>query len=185
MAKKILKIVAIVLVSIIALGIVWFAWASQANKKKLSSNEKVYEATDSNAKNALLVYQKSRTSYASDVAASIANGLVAEGYQVTVNYPGDFVGTDLSAYDLVVFGTPIYMSQISSNLSDYINSVENWGQAKVVYYRTGMLESTPDEDKAINELFEGKPLAGTTKIIQSEYKADKNVATNAINSVLA
>lgn len=184
MGKKILKTMGIIFLVIIISGMAWFAWARQANSAKLDSNEKIYEASGNDGKTALLVYQKSRTSLAGNVADTMAKTIAEGGYQVTVNYPGDYLGTDLSGYDLVVLGSPIYMSGISSNLSNYMKSVENWGDAKVVYYRTGMLESSSDEEKAVDELLTDIPVAGTFKILQSDYNEDSTVAAEAIKAYM-
>ncbi len=89
-----------------------------------------------------------------------------------VNHPGDFLPTDLSGYDLVMFGSPVYVSSLSPVLEKYIKSVKNFGKAKIIYYTTGVLETTEDL-KPIPETFKGIKFTGIVKIAKVDLEQRK------------
>lgn len=181
--KKILKAIVFTFLAIILLGMLWFAWASHANKTEHKSNPINYESKKEEAKKALLVYQKSRTSFSNNLAVSVAESLSENGYNVLMNYPGDYLSKDLSEYDLLIFQSPVYMATPSPVLTDYIKSIENYGDAKVIFYSTGMLDTT-EEFASIEELFSNHPLDGLFKITQSEFKRDRNIAWSYIQEII-
>lgn len=181
--KKIILIILLLFVLIIALGIAWFAWASHANKMKLKSDSISYECGNSDAPKALIVYQKSRTDFAENVMKSYAKKVSEKGYNVTVNHPGDYMPKDVSEYDIVIFQSPVYMAATSPVMNDYISSINNFGDAKLVFIATGMLESE-EEFSAIEELFNDHKLDYLFKITQSDYKKDNNYAWNEISKIL-
>lgn len=181
--KRVLIVGVLVFLGIAILGIIYFFWASYANKVANKSNPIDYESKTDDAKKALLVYQRSRTSFASKVAVSIAEKLSENGYDVLMNYPGDYMTKDLSEYDLVILQSPIYMAGASSVLADYIKSIENYGDAKVIFCCTGML-NTMEEITSIKELFANSTLDGLIKITQSEFKNNNNLAWDYISELL-
>lgn len=175
MVKKILKIAGVVFIIIILLCMVWFAWARRINNKELDNHEVIYKSSSKEAKKAMIIYQKSNTSISDDIAKSIAVKLADNGYDVMVNYPGEFLSDDLSKYDLVVFGSPTYMASVSSVLQNYIKRVTDCGNAKLLFYSVGMLDSTEELD-SVDELFPNIRLEGKFKVVQSEFKENENTA---------
>lgn len=182
--KKIVKILVIILVAMFLLLIVWFAWARMINSKELNSNEVIYNSNNNNiSKKAIIIYQKSNTSVSDDVAKTLAETLSDNNYDVLVNYPGAFLPKDLSEYNLIIFGSPIYMASTSSTLNNYIEQVKVGENAKVLYYTVGMLDST-EEFASIDELFSTIKLDGKFKIVQGKFKKDKNEAKEKLEKYI-
>ena len=180
--KRIILIVVVVFVLTVGLGMAWFAWASHANKIELKSEPISYKSSSTDAKKALIVYQKSRTDFADNVLKSYTKRISENGYDVLVNHPGDYMSTDVSGYDLVIFQSPIYMAATSPVMNDYISSITNFGDAKLVFLATGMLEST-EEFSSIEKMFNNK-LSCLFKVTQSDYKNDNDFAWNEISKLL-
>lgn len=155
----------------------WWIWAVSANKIVHDDIYTEYESTEADASKVLLVYQPGRTSFSEEVATDIAKGLNDNGYNVTLTTANDKLTRDLSGYEMVVFGTPIYMSMYSSVIGDYVADIENYGDAKIVFYCTGMLENTVEFD-TMKQLFDGENLTEVKKISKSMYLEDKEVAYN-------
>lgn len=153
----------------------WCYWVVSGNSKMYDDIYTEYSSTLENANNALVVYQPSRTVFSEEVATDIAKGLNDTGYHVVVTTPNDKLTKDLSQYQVVVFGTPIYMGQCSSSLKTYINSIENFGDAKLYFYSIGMLESAP-EFKEMEEILQGKNMVDISKISKSNIIEDKEHA---------
>ena len=168
MIKKIVKTIVFCFIVIIVSLIGFLIWISRTNKIQNKDNpvEYVIENPD---KKAIVIYQKGRTDYPLEVADYIADKLSNDGYQVLVNHPGDFLPTDLSEYDLIMFGTPVYASTVSSVLETYIKSVTNFGDAKVIYYITGMRTGGEELD-IIPETFSEIPITAIIKIDKSEFE---------------
>ena len=111
MIKKILLTVLAVIVVFIG-SVVWIV---KANDKENKDNAVSFDKGNS-SKTALIVYQNGRSSFSKDVGENIAKGLSEDGYKVITNQPGDYLEKDLSKYDLVIFGSPIYAGQTSSQI---------------------------------------------------------------------
>lgn len=176
MKKVLLGIGLIVIVALISV-----VWTSKANDAENSDNPVVFG--DGNSKNALLVYQKGRASFAKDVAENIAQGLSEDGYKVVANQPGDFLEKDLSKYDVVIFGSPIYAAQTSKQIKKYADSIKNYGDAKVICYCIGQVEDKDESGDFNNDCFGGKA-AGAFKVVKSKFDADKNYPIEKVRAIL-
>lgn len=166
--KIILACIAVVLIGVIG----WAYWVVSVNSKVFDDIYTEYASSQVNAKNAILIYQPSRTSFSEDVATDIAKGLNDSGCNVTLTTANDKLTKDLSKYQIIVFGTPIYMGQYSSTIKEYVKSIENYGEAEVFFYCIGMLEST-GELESMKNLFKGQNLIEVVKISKSKCIEDK------------
>ncbi|AGK95540.1 flavodoxin family protein [Clostridium pasteurianum] len=150
--KIILKVLLYIVLGILALCIsemlFFFILIHSNNTEK--GNKTVIMKTDSIAHSkALVVYQPSlMTDSTKNVAYDLAKGLNSKGYDVTIAYPGKYLSTDLSTYKVVVFGSPIYIGQTSSVLNDYIKSVNNLKDQKILLFVTG----GADDSEQLNSL---------------------------------
>jgi flavodoxin len=164
--KRKVKAIVLCFVMLFFLIICWFIWSFRANKIHYKNNPIQY-TSETAEKKALIIYQKGRSDFSTSVATEIASGLKNDGYNVLVNHPGDFLPTDLSEYDVVMFGSPVYVSSLSSVLEEYIKSVNDFGDSKIIYYTTGVLETTEDL-KPIQETFDGVKFSGIIKISKAD-----------------
>jgi flavodoxin len=152
--KRILAGLGIFIGVIILLAGTSFLVLSSANSSK-GSHEEVLKSTQDSPKKALVVYQPSLSSFSGDMAHQIAKGLNDNGFEVTLNNPGDYMPSDLSQYDVVVFGSPVYAGKVSKALTDYMAKITALPSGKIVLYSTGgMLDNTIELDK-MDELLNG------------------------------
>lgn len=167
--KRCIIFILIILVSVI----VFFAWVSKSNSIVYEEKYTLLKNESKDSKNAIVIYQPSRTSFSEDVASQIAEGVHSCGYNVYLSTVCKNLDKDLSQYDLVIFGSPIYMSNYSSVIGEYIKSVSDFGQAKIIFYTTGMLNNTVEFDN-IKKIFDKEVYL--TKITKDKCIEDEKYA---------
>lgn len=86
---------------------------------------------------ALVIYQPAWTDTTKNAADALAKSLNRKNYDVTVNYPGEFLPQDVSSYAVLVIGTPIYNSKGSPLVVNYLKSVKGLSGKKVILFTTG------------------------------------------------
>jgi menaquinone-dependent protoporphyrinogen IX oxidase len=92
---------------------------------------------------ALVVYQPSKGSeITKNIAYQLAKGINANGYEVTIAYPGEDLSNDISEYSIIVFGSPVYAHRTSVVLDDYIGRIKDFSGKKVVLFTTGMMDNS-------------------------------------------
>lgn len=133
----IFKWVGISLIIIIVCLVIWMKWVIDTNKIVHNSNEKIISPQSNSDKKALIIYEPSRTDITAKMANTIADTLKDSGYEVTINYPSENLKYDISKYQVVVFGTPIYVGKHSIVLEKYINSIKDYAGKKVFIFATG------------------------------------------------
>ena len=100
------------------------------------SSPKYYKSSKPIGK-ALVIYEPAWTSITKNAAEALAESLKYKGYDVTVNYPGSYLSHDVSRYDILVFGTPVYNSNGSSLVVNYIKSLKILSGKKIILFTTG------------------------------------------------
>lgn len=105
------------------------------------SREEILTGPDP-GRRALVVYQPGLRRRTVTVARNLARGLNDAGYTVTLDRPGRHLPTDLSAYRVIAFGSPVYAGQASPALKRYLRSVTGYA-APVVLFTVGL---DPDND---------------------------------------
>lgn len=174
--KKVLQVVLILLVVIIVGGILFLKWAVNANSIVHKSDERKIISSNS-SKKALIIYQPSRTNLTSTMASSIAETLHKSGYEVTINYPSQELNYDISKYDVLVFGTPIYVGKYSQVLESYMRTIKDFSNKKVMIFATGGNNKITNEIDPLvkmlnetNKIKKLKLLKGQTSIAQDAIK---------------
>lgn len=99
-------------------------------------------------KSALIIYQPTKHNTATNLTKAIADCLAENDYTVTINYPSNEINYILSEYDLVIFGSGVYLGRFSPVLSDYILRNRFKGK-KVLIYTVGL---RTDDLTDLNEL---------------------------------
>ncbi|SHI93346.1 Flavodoxin domain-containing protein [Clostridium cavendishii DSM 21758] len=144
---RVIKKIFFTLIIVISLMISIFVWFAKSNNKDYGDNNKIMKSNRSNTKKALVIYQPSRFKVTDKIAEKIAGGIKDEGYDVTLNYPGSHLSNDISQYSIVVFGSPVYIGQISSTLTDYMKRIKNYEDKKVLIFATGSQLNNGEVDK--------------------------------------
>lgn len=150
------------------------AVVSSVNKPK--GNKEEVLAGNGGIKKALIVYQPALSGITTNVARQIGKGLNEAGFEVTLNHPGDHLPVDLSKYQVVVFGSPVYAGQTSKVLKDYMSKVQISSLGRIGLYSTGSV---------MNELTELDTMEGLLKGVKVYKKVKFSAAGNNDNDKLA
>jgi flavodoxin len=132
--------------AVFALGMGCFGAFIALNNRPAGEAKEVLAAAQTGAPKAIVVYQPARTGVTTKAAHQIAKALQENGYEVTLNHPGSFLEQDLSAYSVVMFGSPVYIGQPSKVLLDYMKSATGLEGKKVYLFTTGTSNEPVDLD---------------------------------------
>lgn len=137
MLKKILlSIVAVILLIIVSAISTMIIFKNGVDSKR-PSQETIMKSKNSNGKEALVIFQNSRSEFPKEIATSFATGLNNKGFDVTLNTAGDFLPKDVSKYDVVILGGAVLAGNLGSPLQEYAKSIENFQNTKLFLYSTG------------------------------------------------
>jgi len=157
MFKKILlSIVAVILLVIVSAISTIIIFKSGVDSKR-PSQETIMKSKQSNGKEALIIFQNSRSEFPKEIAASFATGLNNKGFNVTINTAGDFLPKDISNYNVVILGGAVLAGSLGSPLQEYANSIENFGNSNILLYSTGAGLDNLDELDKLEGLLSKKP----------------------------
>ncbi|MEG2097069.1 MAG: hypothetical protein RRY65_02770 [Pseudoflavonifractor sp.] len=92
---------------------------------------------------ALLLYQPSNHRHNVPPIKALAECLAGMGYRVTVNYPSKQLDYDPACYDLLVFGSAVYMGETAKPLTEYLQTHPVTGK-KILLFVTGAAEKAPE-----------------------------------------
>lgn len=135
---KVLKFTLLGILGLFIAAMLFFFLILHSNNTVKGNKIDTIKTSYTTSSKALVVYQPSLiTNSTHDIAYEIAKGLNSDGYEVTLTNPGKHISTDISAYKIVVFGSPVYMGQTSSVLNDYIKSINSFEHQKVILFVTG------------------------------------------------
>lgn len=176
MLKKILlSIVAVILLIIISAISTMIIFKNGVDSKR-PSQETIMKSKNSNGKEALVIFQNSRSEFPKEIAASFATGLNNKGFDVTLNTAGDFLPKDVSKYDVVILGGAVLAGNLGSPLQEYTKTIENFGNSKVLLYSTGAgLDSLVELDN-LEKLSTKKP----EQKVKFLYSDKENSKTKAV-----
>jgi len=139
-----ISIVAIILIGVAIAG-VWYFATINCIKKEYAPNEVVIGEGE---KQALVIYEPSKHDTTKNVSMIIANTLAEEGYTVSVNYPSSNLTYNWEDYDIIAFGSPVYVGEVSPVLKSYVES-NPITDKNILIYATGMV---PEETKELVEM---------------------------------
>jgi hypothetical protein len=86
---------------------------------------------------AFVVYQPGISNFQEQVTLAFVDGLISNDWRVEITTASSQTPTDLSKYDLLVLGSPIYGDAPASPLVDYISSAGDLGSMNTVIILTG------------------------------------------------
>lgn len=108
---------------------------------------------------ALVLYQPSNGRHNVPLAEALAKALARLGYAVTVNHPSDQVEYDPMDYELLAFGTPVYMGETARPLRRYLEGHPFSGK-KVLCFVTGRTPEAPELESLQKLVGEGNEVRG-------------------------
>lgn len=178
--KILLKIALILVVIVVVVIIGAFAslkYITGALDAKHKSAPQTIAAEQSIGK-AMVIYQPSRSDYTKKAAMALAEDLSKKGYDVTVNFPGDDLSKDISGYDILAFGSPVYMDKGSPLVTNYIKRLSGLEGKRVLLFTTGMVNT----DKAYDGMNDTLKTADVLKIKFASNK-EHDITTLAQDTV--
>ena len=146
---KIILIILGILAVLFIVAMLFFKSYLNLNTKELSPNEKMLNGNTD--KKALVLYQKSKHDTATNITMALAEELNKNGYTVVINHPSSKLNYNVDDYDLLVFGSAVYMGTVSEPLQKYMDNVPLEGKDVIVYSVGGSLD-----EKQELELLKGK-----------------------------
>lgn len=129
MLKIILIIVVIIVILFIAM-IIFFSSYIRLNTEELKQNEIILKGGN---KKALVLYQKSKHKTATNITNALAEELNQNGYTVTINHPSKKLNYNINDYDILAFGSAVYIGQISKPLLNYMDKISLKNKKVIVY----------------------------------------------------
>lgn len=179
---KIVKIVligiGILIVVLIVTAMIVFSIVNKANNKVYEPKEVVYKGHLD--KKALILYQPSKGDTTENITKVVAKELNALGYIVVVNYPSENLTYNLNDYDVIAFGSPVYMGQTSKPLSQYIKD-NKFTEKKVLIYLTGSsIEEMAELNKVEENLQKGNNVY-KIKVSKDQEEKIKEFVTSSVS----
>lgn len=177
--KKFFIVAGIIFGSLVLVGVLLFigmGYIVSSNSVYKGDYKAVKQSNDPSAPKALLVFQPSMGEASTQFAEQLANGLNKAGYEVTMSYPGQHLSSDISAYSLVVFGSPVYAGKPSQVIIDYMNGISDYAGKKVVLYSVGSMEKALELEVMAESIKGTKPvkavkfLAGNKDSLAAAYQ---------------
>jgi flavodoxin len=132
-------VVAIIVISLAAAGLV----ALDVTGSFAGGSEKLTPGGTATGK-ALVVYDPGVMGTAKDAANKIAGDLQSRGYQVVLAGVSSADASNVSGYDVIVAGGPIYAGKVGSSVYSYLEDLKAPDNAKVGAFASGKY---PDNDK--------------------------------------
>lgn len=176
MIKKILLIIAGIFALILIAGFIFMNSLTSNFNHSAGNHQQILKSSTQTGKKAMVVYQPALTDATAKAAKQIAKGLNDSGFEVTINNPGSYLSSDLTQYQVVVFGSPVYGGKLSPVLLDYMKTVKIQPDQKVVIFDTGASNNSEELGSAAS-LLTGIKNIKTIKFMAS----GKDVDTNAYN----
>lgn len=158
---------------IIAIFVGISTYTMSRNNSDRGEYTKVLAGPTADAPKALVVYQPSLTSVGQKVAEKLAAGLNDSGYEVTLSYPSADLSTDVSQYEIIAFGSSVYAGQPSKVLLNYVASVEDFADKKILLYSVGSSTEMPELDLVSAEVTGTESIEKYKFVISDKDYGDK------------
>ncbi|WP_343209745.1 hypothetical protein [Anaerolentibacter hominis] len=173
---KILLGIVIVLAMIIAGMMLFFRHFLRLLQRKNRSEERRLEG---GSRQALILWHPSGHNSMRRVTDLAAKKLQEKGYTVTVNYVSDQLNYQPEEYDLLMFGTPVYMGQTSLPLQNYLKG-HSFAGKQVVIYVCGMDTSKTDELDVLKEMVSPGSEATAVKVEKAHPEKIEEILEKAL-----
>lgn len=96
---------------------------------------------------ALVVYDPGVSGTAKDAATKIANDLKTDGYEVVLAGVRSGAAANVSGYDIIVAGGPVYSGKVASSVYSYLEGLKAPDQARIGAFATGKYRSNDLPEK--------------------------------------
>lgn len=141
--------VACLLIAVVLGGFIAFmAYVGSDTLSSRATDSELLEPGGGPAGKALVVYNPGLSGAPKEAATKIAGDLNAQGYEVMLAGVKSDAATDVSGYDVIVAGGPIYGGKVSPSVYEYLETLAPPADAKVGVFAIGGSTSKPFPDAA-------------------------------------
>ena len=179
MLRIILIILAIIFMFFV-IAILVFASFVKLNKRELKQKEIILNSNKN--KKALVLYQKSKHKTATEINMALAKELNDNGYTVTINHPSSKLNYNIEEYDILAFGSAVYMGLISEPLMNYMRQI-SYKNKNVILYLVGMATDVDTEKKLLEEIVHDAKKVKSIKVKKGEEAKIKNFAKDFLKTI--
>jgi flavodoxin len=113
-----------------------------------ATGSKILTPSGTSVGKAMVVYNPGISGAAKDAAEKIAGDLQAKGYTVTLAGIKSSAAADISGYDVIVAGGPMYFGRVSNSVDAYLNGLKPQKDVEVGVFATTGSEQFNDGDIA-------------------------------------
>lgn len=138
--SKILWIGGIAIAAIVILFVIFIAFMFYVGSDTLSSQatgSELIRPSGPITGKALVVYNPGLSGAPKDVATQVANDLKAKGYEVMLAGVKSAAAANVSGYDVIVAGGPVYGGKVSPSVYSYLQSLAPPAGARVGAFAIG------------------------------------------------
>lgn len=164
---KIFGGILIVFIALIIIGIITVLIITKNNDAYKGDFKKELKGDSASAPKALVIYQPSKNKTSGEVADKIAEGLNSEGYDVIITYPGKHIEEDVTAYDVISFGSPVYFGKPSAAVTKTIERLKGLPGKTILMYSVGGSNEMPELD-ILKKALQGAEPRDTAKFVVSD-----------------
>jgi flavodoxin len=107
---------------------------------------KTLSPTGTSVGKALVAYNPGLSGAARDAAEKIAGDLQTKGYTVTLAGIKSSAAADISGYDIIVAGGPMYFGRVSNSVDAYLNALKPQNGVEVGVFATTGSDQFHNED---------------------------------------
>ena len=148
--RKILKIVLIVLTVLIISGIASLGLIVSDVAGNMATESKALPNGAAIGK-ALVVYDPGLSGGAKDVATKIGYSLQSSGYYVTLAGVKSSAAANITGYQVIVVGGPIYAGKPASSIQSYLNELNPLQKTKVGAFGFGSVKINNNDKTAVTQ----------------------------------
>lgn len=175
---KIILIILGILVVLFIVAMLFFKSYLNINTKELSPMEKILNGNTD--KKALVLYQKSKHDSATNITMALAEELNESGYTVVINNPSSRLNYNVDDYDLLVFGSAVYMGTVSEPLQKYMDNASLEGKDVIVYSVGGSLDEKQELELLKDKASRAKSVKGI-KVSKGQEDVIRSFTKKCIN----
>ncbi len=174
--RRVLKTVLIVVAGIVALSGASIAGGFALMRHEYSDRTEILKSASVPPRMALVVYQPSVTPASSDVAHAIARGLNDSGFEVKISNPSKHLSADISAYSVIVFGSPNYADSVAEPLLNYVKRIDDFsGKTVVLFSTSGGVGGMPEIER-LSEFIHGVKPYSAVRFKFNEWETNREAA---------
>ncbi len=120
---KILTIIGLAIVALILLTVAFLGIGSQDWISYTATGSEILSPAGTSMGHALVLYDPGLSGVARGAAIKVADGLKQNGYNVTLAGVRSTAAANVSGYDVIVVGGPVYMGVPSNSVMSYLKTV--------------------------------------------------------------